>query len=380
MSLCKKYKVFILLLFSLLSIFLLSCVTQHNNDKLPQYEIDNVIFLGNVWGIGQKQSNVISQDGGYSNTISNGSLWWFGDTFLGKNIGVDKFDVIGNVSCALGFLPKNEFESDFPPKLQYLCNEQGTATQAIEYLSGESPDKIRLWPLSSIALNNKYYVYYSYIEKTGNGSWDFKTLGSGLAVSDIAFAQYKRIVKDNNFLYPVSPVALIEADGWLYCYSIGKNGKGLTLSRVKPSEIEEKNAYEYYAYGDDFTKDRDRQVQILDDVYGQVSIAYIECLNSYIMASSSNFFVPREIQFFISKSPIGPWKKINAKLKVPEYTQVGKIELVYCAYFHSEFFKENGKVLNITYSVMLKDRWFNVNNEMVEFNFGELIDCDKKIK
>ncbi len=374
----KTHNIIIIFLFSSLYLALFSCVNQKNNEELSRYQINNINFLGDVWSKGQKESNVISQDGGYSNIISNGSLWWFGDTFLGKNIGVDKFDVTGNLSCSLAFLPKSKFESNLPPKLQYLCNEQGTAIQAIEYFSNESPKKIRLWPLSSIAVNNKYYVYYSYIEKTGNGIWDFKTLGTGLAVSDIAFAQYKRIVKDDHFLYPVSPVALVESNGWLYCYSIGKNGKGLTLSRVKAYKIEDKNAYEYYVGGGNFSKNRERQIQILDDVYGQISIAYIEYLDSYLMASSSSFFAPCEIQFFISKTAIGPWEKIDARLKVPEYTQGSKIELVYCAYFHPELFKDNGKVLNMTYSVMLKDRWFNVNNEMVEFNFDKLMDCNKK--
>jgi len=372
MSFSLKNNIVIVSLVILVSIVLSSCVIQNNKEELAQYEISNVNFIGNVWGEGQEKGSVISQDGGFSNIVPNGSLWWFGDTFLGKSIGFDKFDVTGSLSCSLAFLPNNEFESTLPPKLQYLSNEKGIAVQAIEYFADESADTIRLWPQSSIALNNKYYVYYSYIEKNGSGIWDFKNIGTGLASSLTPFAQYKRIIKDNKFLYPVSPAALIESDGWLYCYSIGNSGKGLTLSRVKPNKIEDKNAYEYYVGKDCFSKDIEKQIQILNDVYGQVSIAYIEYINHYIMASSSSFFAPREIQFFISKTPIGPWIKINTKLKVPEFTQGGKVELVYCAYFHPELFRENGKVLNMTYSVMLKDRWFNVNNEMVEFYLNEL--------
>jgi len=39
---------------------------------------------------------------------------------------------------------------------------------------------------------------------------------------------------------------------------------------------------------------------------------------------------------------------------------------VYCAYLHPELFRENGRVMNLTFSLGLQDAGFDSNCEMVE--------------
>lgn len=339
--------------------------TSNKTDAL--FTIKKVDFIGSEWNDeGREKASVISQDGGYSNKVPNGSLWWFGDTFLGRQLPDGKFDSKGAVSCTLAFLDEKAIFEKEPASLTYFTDKGEMAAQAIEYLENEAPGKISLWPLAAICLNGKYYVYYSYIEKTGSGTWDFKQTGSGLAVSDKPLSQYKRVLNNGDFRFPVSPAELILSNGWLYCYSIGENGKGVYLSRVKSEEIENPDAYYFYSGNNRFSINKKDETLFLPDVYGQLSIAYNKYLDKYVMATSSDFNTPRKINIRTSLTPLGPWSESVASIEVPEFTQNGEVNLVYCSFFHPELFKENGRIMVITYSIYLNSRWFNINNEMIE--------------
>jgi hypothetical protein len=89
-------------------------------------------------------------------------------------------------------------------------------------------------------------------------------------------------------------------------------------------------------------------------------------LKKYVMTSSSDFDHPREIRFLLADAPYGPWSPSVARIEVPEYRQGKRVELVYCAYLHPELFRENGRVMNLTCSLGLKDAGFDNNCEMVE--------------
>jgi hypothetical protein len=40
--------------------------------------------------------------------------------------------------------------------------------------------------------------------------------------------------------------------------------------------------------------------------------------------------------------------------------------MVYCTYLHPELFRDNGRVINLTYSTSLQNADFDANCEMVE--------------
>ncbi|HNS20615.1 MAG TPA: hypothetical protein PKH24_08955 [Sedimentisphaerales bacterium] len=110
----------------------------------------------------------------------------------------------------------------------------------------------------------------------------------------------------------------------------------------------------------------------LKDVYGQTSVVWNEYLRKYVLAASSNMFHPREIWFLTADKPFGPWSKPIAHVTVPEYRQGKKVELVYCSYLHPELFHENGRIMNLTFSLHLTDSAFDANNEVVEVEVNPL--------
>jgi hypothetical protein len=53
-------------------------------------------------------------------------------------------------------------------------------------------------------------------------------------------------------------------------------------------------------------------------------------------------------------------------VELPAIRQGKRLTLAYCAYLHPELFRENGRVMMLTYSPNLQDAGFDGNCEMVE--------------
>ncbi|MBN1518448.1 DUF4185 domain-containing protein [Candidatus Sumerlaeota bacterium] len=336
--------------------------------KGEDFSIVQSRFLGSVWNEGHARASIISQDGGFSYAVPDGSLWWFGDTFKGSRdeAGKPRFSG-GAVSCCVAWL--DDSATSAPPVLKYLLGTDGKVAQAIPFLPEETWDRYRIWPLSGCYANGKSYIYFSLIEITGEGMWAFQCVGSGLACSDQPFSAHQRIQTADGWRFPVAPAAIVSKDDWLYLYDVEKRDEqqGVWLSRVKPEEIENPNAYEFYCgAGQGFSSDINQQTLLLKDIYGQTSVVWNECLQRYILAASSDFFHAREIRFYTAAHPAGPWREAAASVNAPEHLQGKLVELIYCSYFHPELFRDDGRVISMTFSTHLKDSGFDANNEAVE--------------
>ena len=369
-----------LLLSSLLFISIAGCIN-FESDNTPEvkniFKITDTTFYGTLWSKIYNKYHIISQDGGNEFKVPGGSIWCFGDTFKGtrSKSGKPHFKG-GGVNTSIAFLPDGS--TPYPPQLQFLTGKDGTVTFPFKFSGKETPKKNSIWPLAGIYLNGKSYLYYTMIKKTGtNSCWDFQPIGDGLAVSDKPLGHYRRIIKNNTWKFPVRPASIIKTKKWLYLYSIENTGRqmqGVFLARIKPQDIENPEKYEYYCKNNNFSKNiKDKKI-MLNAIYGQVSVAWNTYLNKYILAASSNLMESRLIRFFISNSPSGPWFSTNAKIQIPKIRQSKKVELVYCAFLHPELFRKNGKIIFLTYSLLLKNSTFDTNCEMVriEIEKGEL--------
>jgi len=180
---------------------------------------------------------------------------------------------------------------------------------------------------------------------------------------------YERLQPHGDWRFPVEPSQVIEAGGWLYLFEVEdfRNGQGVALARVRPNKIEDPDAYEFYtAPGPKFSPRKKAASLLVPDVPGQVSVAWNPYLQKYVMASSSDFDHPRQIRFLLADAPYGPWSRPVASIEVPPTRQGRRVDLVYCAYFHPELFRKNGRVMNLTFSLGLQNGGFDENCEMVE--------------
>jgi hypothetical protein len=333
------------------------------------FEIVQTHFLGSLWNAAHARASIISQDGGESFVVPGGAIWAYGDTFKGSRSadGTPHF-AGGSISTAIAFLADGA--TRYPPAFDYLVSSNGDAVSPFKLLPTELPAKdYRIWPLGGIHVNGRYYLYYSLINIFGTGSWDFRGVGSGLGRSPVALGHYERLQPHGNWRFPVDPTQVIEADGWLYLFGIETyHGKsGVALARVRPEKIEDPGAYEFYAgAGPNFSSRKEDATVLVENVPGQVSVAWNPYLKQYLMASSSDFDHPREIRLMVADAPYGPWSPSVARIQVSDHAQGKEVEMAYCTYFHPELFRENGRVMVLTYSLGLKDSGFDANCEMVK--------------
>ena len=333
------------------------------------FAIARATFRGSIWNDAMKRSSVLFQDGAGSFAVPGGSVWAFGDTFLGSRGSDGKLQYSGAKSCTLAFL--KDGAQPFPPALEYRTDAMGIAETPFEFLPGESWERNRIWPGGGIHLDGRFYLYYALIELTdGEPPWNFRAVGHGLARSDSPLGHYKRLQPGGNWRFPIATSRVLLAGEWIYLYEAGEiaGRRGVVLARVRPSRIEEPRGYEFYAGpGPRFTPHREEARLLVEDVYGQVSVAWNRFLGQYVMACSSDFSWPREIVFRTSQAPYGPFSARGASIRTPE-TQ-GAVTLVYCSYLHPELSREGDRVFVLTFCPMLKDAGFKegfANAEMVE--------------
>jgi hypothetical protein len=347
------------------------CTTSPSRDKQSElpFAIVRTHFLGSLWNEAHARASIISQDGGESFVVPGGAIWAYGDTFKGSRSsdGTPHF-AGGSISPAIAFLADSAVS--YPPAFNYLVSSNGDAISPFELLPTEQPaQNYRIWPLGGIYLNGQYYLYYSLINVFGTGSWDFRCVGSGLGRSPVALGRYSRLQSHGNWRFPVDPTQVIEAEGWLYLFSVETchGESGAALARVRPGKIEDPAAYEFYAgAGPKFSPNQADATILVENVPGQVTVAWNPYLKKYVMASSSDFDHPSEIRFLAADAPYGPWSPPVARIQVPDLAQGKEVEMAYCTYFHPELFREDGRVMVLTYSLGLKDSGFDANCEMVE--------------
>jgi hypothetical protein len=335
-------------------------------------EIVKTRFLGSIWSQPQAKASIVSQDGGESFAVPGGTLWAFGDTFKGSRSvdGTPHFEG-GAVSCSIAFLAQNA--KSYPPALSYLVSSNGIVVSPFKYLPNEPAERFRIWPLGGITLKSNFYLFYSLIEITGKGQWDFRAVGSGLGRAQVAIGPYERLQPHGDWHFPIAPTQALESGGRLYLFEVNSVGKrqGAFLGRVSPEQIEDPGAYEFYSGpGPRFSSRKQDASVLLSNVPGQVAVVWNNYLRKYLLASSSDFGRPREIRFHLADAPYGPWSPPVARVEVPERCQGRRVNLAYCAYFHPELFRENGRVINLTYSPILNDAGFDGNCEMVEIELN----------
>jgi len=315
-----------------------------------------------IWHDSQRRAGVLFQDGAQSIPVKGGALWTFGDTFIGKPQAgqpPQNSQITGSVWATIAWLPDGM--TNLPPTLEYVTDTNGIAACPLKLFPEEDQKHVRLWPADGISLGSRLYLYYSMIETTDQpGPWNFHGIGSGLAVADLPVKQFTRLRPAGSCQFPVNPIQILRQGETLYLFEISSKPKGLILARVVAQQIENPTAYEFFT-GDRWSTNRAAVKVILREAYGQVSIAWIPALRRYVMATSSDFSRPLEIQLRESLQPEGPWSA-PVRLAVPDLPGK-KTQLVYCTFLHPELSDQNSLRLVATFCRTLEGSWALSNPE-----------------
>lgn len=359
----------------------------------PTLRVAAVEFLGEIAGEPARAAHVLLQDGAIPTPIAGGTLWTFGDTFLGT-LGADGAPQwAGGHSNTMAFLPAGPH--DHPPPLQYALAADGRAAAPLALLPGEDPAKRRLWPLAGVQLGDTVHLFYGLIDVVGEGPFGFAVLGTGLARGAPPFGPFERLPLPPSGTWPVDPSSIVRDGEQLLLFAPRRfHGEqdprsDLCVARVAAAAIADPNAYSFFAGLDDdggarWARDAASAVPAARDVAGQASVAWNAHLGGYLLATSCELARPRTVRLRFAHRPFGPFVDVavGSALGVPGdgAGDGGRIELaersgettqlVYCAMLHPELDRDGGRTITLTCCRMLQRPFALTNPESLRVTFG----------
>ncbi len=341
---------------------LLAVLVLTGSTTTSRFSISRVEFGHPIWTDGQRRAGVLFQDGAQSFPVAGGTLWTFGDTFVGHPLPgqpPQNPQITGAQWCTVAWLPAGQ--TNLPPLLAYVTGTNGLAAGPLKLLPEESAKTNRLWPAGGISLGARTYLFYTKIEiNTNPPPWNFRGVGSGLAVAEQPWSSFARLCPGGRWQFPVEPVQIVRDGRYLYLFEISHDPQGLILARVAAPQIEDPGAYEFLTdHG--WSTNRAGVKVILREAYGQVSVVWNTTRRNYLMATSSDIFHPQEIQMRESAQLAGPWSA-PVRIAVPEMPGK-KTTLIYCTYLHPELSSPAASRWVLTCCRMLAGSWELSNPE-----------------
>lgn len=326
----------------------------------------------------QNPHRMVGQDGAFSIPCGPRTLWYFGDTLVGKRtpgeslwypggkpVGPDDMSGKSGIERMLNntglLLPAQDGRAGLV-SYRYICDHRGNLRPLIPLDAGEHPDRFRIWCLHGICMEDKVILYFIKVEMIPTGPFpvNFRVVGSGMAAGDSTTWIFHRvyhngscIVWGENDPHFATAVLRTNADRWIYLYGSKQDDagtQGAYLARVSPEEINLPDSYEYLSsptpsWGP-LVAD---SVPVFQDMPNELSVSYNAHLGAYLAVHSlglSGDIVARTAPF-----PWGPW---SAPVKLwsvrPERNRpLPYPPLVYAGKEHPSLSREGGRILYITY-------------------------------
>lgn len=325
-----------------------------------------------------REARVLWQDGALATAVPGGTLWTFGDTFLGERGADGQPKCTGTWSNTLAFLPAGA--KGFPPPLQYLRDAGGTAAPPLQLAADEDEKTRRLWPLAGVQIGLRTYMFFGLIDVTGPGPWGFRPVGTGLAVASAPVGTYERLPAVR---WPMDPSAAVVDGDQVYLFAPRRFGgeadpsSGLLVARVATSAIEDPTRCEYFGGVDaggqpTWVRDIAAARPACGDVFGQASVVRHRAIDGWLLATSSDFRRPDGIRLRTALAPWGPWLPAapdDGWITVPERTGE-RTSLIYCTMLHPELDTEESGTVTLTFCRLLAREWAFTNPEMARLEIA----------
>jgi hypothetical protein len=321
---------------------------------------------------------MVGQDGGYSIPFGGETLWFFGDTLIGRRVpgeslwypggvATGHWDMTGrgpieNMQNNTGLLLGEQTGKSGLRDFRYVCDSQGKIRTLIPLENGEDPDWCRIWCLHGCAIGHRVYLYYIKVRMLEDGPFpvNFDIVGSGLAVGDKKELLFTRVNAPGGSLFWTkgdpqfgSAVMVEAAAGYIYLYGVVRGDDMIqrcSLARVKMSEIEDVDAYEYFAgSGPTWSRDVHAAACLFTSVPNELSVSYNNFLGAYLAVHSLD--LTGDIVARTSPTPWGPWSGPArlVHIDVAQNPSLPYTPWVYAAKEHPELSDAGGRVIYITY-------------------------------
>lgn len=203
-----------------------------------------------------------------------------------------------------------------------ITGEDGKARAVLNKLR----DDATIIPTNGIGIDGRIYLHYMAVGRWGDpGKWTLNR--SGWAYSDdrgATWAQPADAVWNGDTQF--GQAALLVDGGYLYVFGIhGGRFGGAALARVPTDQVLDMDAYRYWN-GGDWSASRGDAVEIVPPPVGELSVAWNDYLNRWIMTYLDE--LQRAIVIREAPELTGPWSDSQVLVSGRDYPSL------YGAYLH----------------------------------------------
>ena len=321
---------------------------------------------------------MIGQDGAYSIPVNGESLWFFGDTLIGKRnpnqslwyldgraVGAADMSGKGSIEHMInntGLLLREQTGRDGLKNFQYILNDQGGLKNLIPLFDNEDHDEIRVWCQHGVTLGEIIYLSFVKVrmleEPNGILPVAFEILGSGFARGSKNDWNFERILFEGNDLWwgmndPRFASAICKSGDWVYCYGVIADAQKVQqcyLARVRPENIEDKSKFEYLvSAAPQWDKNITDAIPVMNGMPNELSVSWNHYLDSYLAVHSmglTGVTVART-----APHPWGPWSDpVDLWQVSTEHDKdLPYPKLIYAGKEHVELSEENGRIIYVTF-------------------------------
>ncbi len=325
----------------------------------PKLQVKEACDLGHLFT--KNDVRMIGQDGAYSIPINaEESLWFFGDTFVGT-LDANGRRVIENMPSNSGLICHSREVTSGLTDFSYMTNSKGEIRQLIPHLPDEDPERVHIWGMDAVFLENHVYWYYIRVRIVPERQWPYKfdVEGTGLAKAKYPELVFHRVQHDGsstlwNENAPCFGVAVLhdKKEGLMYIYgSYLKEGYHYcALSRVGEADLCHVSAYEYLVATEPrWSPHLDEAISVMEGMPTEMSVSYNPHLECYLAVHS--WETTGRLVGRTAPHPWGPWSEpitlwnSNVGLRNP-LAYDGPI--VYAGKEHPELSRDNGKIIYLT--------------------------------
>jgi hypothetical protein len=346
-------------------------IVQSTRDLGPQF-VDN-------------PHHMVGQDGAFSIPLSaSESLWFFGDTLIGRRVPGESLWYPGGVNVGhadmtgrgpierminnSGLVAPNRGLAEGLKGFRYLTRADGGLRTLLPLEGGEHPDWDRIWCQHGIYVGSKLYLSFIQVrmlaQNPGPLPIGFEIVGSGLAVGRMYAGggvpeRFRRVTRDGGHILwganePHFATAFLDGqDGRVYLYgSVSRGGvQQCYLARAKSDALEDIAGYEYLVSQDPVGWGRDVSwaVPLFDGMPSELSVSYNAHLGCYLAVHSQDL-----TGAIVGRTAATPWGPFSEPVelfvtKVVHGYPVPYPTLVYAGKEHPQLSPDGGRTIYLTY-------------------------------
>ena len=324
--------------------------------------------------------SMIGQDGAYSIPLGDQTLWFFGDTLIGRRRRRESLwfpggrpvgprDMSGSAgivrminNCGL-LVPAGE-GPDALKDFRYICDDVGNLKTLLPLEGDEHPDRDRIWCQHGVKIRERLYLSFIKVRMTDDAppplQIGFEIVGSGLAVGSTRDWNFRRISRGGSSILwradqPHFATAFMfdPASGRMFLYgTVRRDGvQQCYLARVAPDSIEDPGAYEYLASdAPKWSRAVDDARPVFNCMPSELSVSFNEHLGCYLAVHSLD--LTGKIVARTSRTAWGPWGDPVTLWDVrvpPRDYAVPYPTLIYAGKEHPELASDGGRKIYLTY-------------------------------